>query len=177
MADGRQFPQHDSGPDSADTTAGRAVIFATDRRLGVPASSDRAPADGNFSTAPRAFPQTYATRAIFGERSVTSAYVFLSRKTRDSYENLLNALVNRCAELGSLFCPRALNTDFESAMLQASQLVFGQNCRKVTFYYHLSQPFGKRCRSTSSKLHIRKERWSNYLSAESWHSRSCQSEK
>ena len=129
MADGRQFPQHDSGPGSADTPAGRVAVFATDRMIGVLASSEQVFADGDFSMAPRAFLQTYVFRALVGERSVTSAYVFLSRNTRDAYEYLLNALVNRCAELGSAFCPLALNTDFESSMMQASQLVFGPNCR------------------------------------------------
>ena len=139
MSDGRQFLQYDSGPDSADTPAGRVIIFATDRMLGVLASSEQVFADGNFSMSPRAFLQTYVFRALVGDRSVTAAYAFLSRKTRDAYEQLLNALVNRCADLGSVLCPGALNTDFESAMLQASQIVFGPHCRQVTCYYHLSQ--------------------------------------
>ena len=139
MADGRQFSQHDSGPESADTPTDRVIVFATDRMLGVLASSEQVFADGNFSMSPRAFLQTYVFRALVGDRSVTAAYFLLSRKTRDAYEHLLNALVNRCAELGSVFCPRALNTDFESAILKASQLVFGPNCRKGTCYYHLSQ--------------------------------------
>ena len=66
MADGRQFLHHDRGPDSADTPAGRAVVFATDRALGVLASSEQVFADGNFSMAHRAYLQTYVFRALVG---------------------------------------------------------------------------------------------------------------
>ena len=99
MAGGRQFLQNDSDPVSADTPAGRLVVFATDRMLEVLANTDHVFADGNFSMAHRAFIQKYVFRALVGDRSVTSAYAFLSRRTRDAYENPLNAMVNRCAEL------------------------------------------------------------------------------
>ena len=119
-------------------------MFAEDRAIGVLANSEQVFADGNFSAAPRAFLQTYVFRALVCERSVTSAYAFLLRKTRDAYEQLLNALVDRCAELGCVFCPRVLNTDFEPAMLQASQLVFDPHCRQATCYYNFPHPLWRK---------------------------------
>ena len=41
---------------------------------------------------------------------------------------------------GSAFHPRDLGTDFETAMLQDSQLAHGPNCRQANRYYHLSRP-------------------------------------
>ena len=55
MDDGRQFPHHDSGPESADAPTGRAIVFAAEMILGVLAISEQVFADDNFSMSPGNF--------------------------------------------------------------------------------------------------------------------------
>ena len=54
--------------------------------------------DGTFKTAPKLFKQLYIVHAKLGDTAISCAYALLTDKTQESYEELLQALVNRASD-------------------------------------------------------------------------------
>ena len=83
--------------------------------------------DGTFSTALKLFSQLYVIRAPLGDTTVACAYAFLKGKSQCMYEEVFNALNNKCEELGFNLDPVTVNLDFELAVIKAIKSVFGEH--------------------------------------------------
>lgn len=103
----------------------RKIIFTTDNHLRHLARARFWVMDGSFKPAPRVVCQIYAIHASVHGRWVPLVITLLERKTRRSYEELLDILK---MEVWSLMrrdlSPMVIATDFEQAAIQASQAVF-----------------------------------------------------
>ena len=55
--------------------------------------------DGTFNSCPSLFQHLYVVRATLGESYVSCVYAFLSNKDQSTYEELLSAIVDKCADL------------------------------------------------------------------------------
>ena len=96
--------------------------------------------DGNFSMAPHHFTQLYAIRVPLGETSIPVAFAFLTDKTQSTYEELFTVLVNQCSNRNIRCDPNTAIMDFESASINAVQVVFGNGIHIQGCFYHLTQP-------------------------------------
>ena len=90
------FLIHDSGPDSHN----RVIVFASKIGLWHLATKDTWYMDGTFKVAPKLFEQVYIIRAKLGESAVTCAYSLMTGKSQDLYQEMLQAIVTKCEELG-----------------------------------------------------------------------------
>ena len=126
---------HDSGPDAP----GRVVVYGTDECIRVLARADIWFMDGNFKMAPLIFNQLYIIRAPLGTSAVTCVFVFLSNKSQQLHEEMLQVIVDRCAEISFQPHPRIVITDFEQAMFNAVRQVLGEDVQSHGCFYHLTQ--------------------------------------
>ena len=129
------FLLYDSGP-MADS---RVVVFAADQCLEKLASAETWFMDGNFSMAPPLFQQLYVVRVPLGETANSVAYALLTNKTQQTYEELLEALVDGCCERNWDGDPKTIILDFEIAAIQAIRSVIGNHVRIQCCFYHLTQ--------------------------------------
>ena len=106
---------YDSGP-MADS---RVVVFAADQCLEKLASAETWFMDGNFSMAPPLFQQLYVVRVPLGETAISVAYALLTNKMQQTYEELLEALVDGCHERNWDADPKTIILDFEIAAIEA----------------------------------------------------------
>ncbi len=131
----RQFLIHDSGTYGN----GRVVVYGSDDCLRVLARADIWLMDGNFKMAPRIFEQLYIIRAPLGTSAVTCIFAFLTGKTQLLYEEMLQAILNRCGELGFQPDPQVVITDFEQTVFNAVRHVLGEHVDWHGCFYHLTQ--------------------------------------
>ena len=103
----------------------RIIAFATDENLRLLAQNTTWYMDGNYALAPPQFLQLYVIHVPLGETTIPAVYAFLQRKTQDIYEELLEAIVNRCRTLGAEVDPTYVNIDFEVSVKNALISVFG----------------------------------------------------
>jgi len=71
--------------------------------------------DGNFAMSPNVLEQLYVIRAPLGETTVSCVYAFLSGRSSQVYQEMLDAVVHKMEEL--LIFPDL--TDFELAAIQS----------------------------------------------------------
>ena len=95
--------------------------------------------DDNFSMALHHFTQLYAIRVPLGETSIPVAFAFLTDKTQSTYEELFTVLVNQCSNINLRCDPNTAIMDFESAAINAVQVVFGNGIHFQRCFYHLTQ--------------------------------------
>ena len=107
------FLLYDSGP----MANSRVVVFAADQCLEKLASAETWLMDGNFSMAPPLFQQLYVVRLPLGETAISVAYALLTNKTQQTYEELLEALVDGCGERNWDGDPKTIILDFEIAAI------------------------------------------------------------
>jgi hypothetical protein len=72
--------------------------------------------DGTFDTAPPLFKQIFTTRVPFGNTHITVVYSLLQKKTRQAYEELFQAVIDKCNNLGIAVNITKVVTDFEDAL-------------------------------------------------------------
>ena len=115
------------------------LVFGTTAGLRLFAAAETLYMDGNFAMAPAIFRQIYIIHVPMGDTAVTAVYAFLPTKTRASYEQLFQCLVDKCAEQNLEMNVQTVITDFEDAVLRAVVAVFGRdvNCRGC--FFHLTQ--------------------------------------
>ena len=53
---------------------------------------------------------------LLGETTVPAVYAFLQRKSQETYEELLNAIVNYCEQLNLAPDPDYIITDYENSL-------------------------------------------------------------
>ena len=131
-----QFIIHDSGSDFSNH---RVIVFAADETLRQLGSADTWYMDGNFAMAPKVFQQLYVIRVPLGDTAVSCAYALLSHKTRDCYEEMLQAILDRCETLGFTPDPTTVVTDFELATIQATNSILGHHVSTQGCFFHLTQ--------------------------------------
>ena len=97
--------------------------------------------DGNFRVAPNEFTQLYVIRCPNGGSTITCVYALLQNKTRQSYEEVLNSVLQRCVALQlPRPSPNHIHCDFEIAVHQAIRLVFLNDQVDINgCFYHLTQ--------------------------------------
>ena len=117
----------------------RIIAFATDENLRLLAQNTTWYMDGNYALAPPQFLQLYVIHVPLGETTIPAVYAFLQRKTQDIYEELLEAIVNRCRTLGAEVDPTYVNIDFEVSVKNALISVFGAELDIHFYFYHLTQ--------------------------------------
>ena len=132
-ADPQPFLIHDSGPGQRQ----RVMVYAAEGQLRHLGQSDTWFMDGNYAMSPGVFEQLYVIRAHLGESAVSCVYAFLSGKSTQIYQELLQAVLDKMETMQIYPDPRVVITDFELAAIQSVALVLGvttQGC-----FYHLSQ--------------------------------------
>lgn len=95
--------------------------------------------DGNFAMAPAGFLQLYVIRVPLGDITASTVYAQLQRKTQDTYEELLHAVLDRCHELNQCPDPNTVIVDFEQSIIQAIAVVLGPDTNTQGCFYHLTQ--------------------------------------
>ncbi|KAG1683138.1 hypothetical protein GQR58_010153 [Nymphon striatum] len=128
-ADAQQFLIHDSGVDAHN----RMLVFGTEQGLQHLCRSNMWFMDGTFSTASRLFKQLYRICPPLGNSFVTCSYAFLSGKSQDDYDELLqfHSIVRKY--------PLTVVTDFELAAIWAVETTFGPHVRCQRCFCHLTQ--------------------------------------
>ena len=129
-----QFLLYDNGPNRNN----RILVFGTRQGLEMFANSETAYMDGNFAMSPNIFHQLYIIRIPFEETSVTALYALLPNKTRATYEEVFQAIVDNCNNQRFNINDKTFVTDFEDSALRAIAAVFGRDSSKGCFY-HLTQ--------------------------------------
>lgn len=125
--------------DNGEGSRNRMLVFASDIALRHLAQSSTWMMDGTFDTAPRIFSQLYVIRAPLGESAISCVYALLSDKSRSSYEELINAILNRCNELDFQPDPETVITDFEQGAISAVNNTLGPHVKTQGCFYHLTQ--------------------------------------
>ncbi|KAK2161415.1 hypothetical protein LSH36_117g05029 [Paralvinella palmiformis] len=97
--------------------------------------------DGTFSVAPRQFTQAYVISVPIGTTAISCVYALLTWKQQSIYEELLQAVVDKCQEY-DLYHDTTVVTDFEKATLQAITSILGEHVSTQVCFYHLTQSTG-----------------------------------
>ncbi|KAG7159849.1 putative MULE transposase domain-containing protein 6, partial [Homarus americanus] len=130
-----EFLLYDNGPNANN----RLLVFGISDGLRLLACADILYMDGNFAVAPNIFKQIYVIRVPFGDTAVISVYALLPNKTRATYEELLQAIVDKCADLNYSITVKTVVTDFEDGVLRTVLAVFGRDVESKGCFYHLTQ--------------------------------------
>lgn len=131
----KPFLFFDNGPD----TDNRIIAFGSDESLRLLASADTWLMDGNYAMAPQDFLQLYVIRVPIGNTAVSTVFACLQTKTQDTYEILLQAVMDHCHEIELYPDPTTIIVDFEQAVIQAISNVFGPETHTQGCFYHLTQ--------------------------------------
>ncbi|XP_022183199.1 uncharacterized protein LOC111042808 [Myzus persicae] len=131
----------DNGPEASE----RIIIFATDEHLQLLSESDTWYLDGNFGLSPKFFLQLYVIRVKKNNVFVTTIYCILQRKTKNTYVEMFQIIMDECAERNVYPDPKCLHLDFESAVIEAAKEVIGVHIDIKGCFYHL-------CQSTFRKI-------------------------
>ena len=115
------------------------MVFASDEALRHLARQDEWFIDGTFSLSPKIFQHLYIIRAKLGTSAVTCVYALLTRKSQSHYEEIMQAVLKRCEELGFTPDPTTVHLDFEQAAINAVKATFGPHVLTLGCFYHLTQ--------------------------------------
>ena len=131
----RPFLFYDNGVESDS----RIIAFGKDTHMPLLCNASRWLMDGCFAMAPAGFLQLYVIHAPLGETTVPVVYTFLQRKSQETYEELLNAIVNYCEQLNLAPDPDYIITDYENSVIQAIPAVLRNHVETAGCFYHLTQ--------------------------------------
>ena len=129
------FLIYDNGQDSDS----RIVVFASPPALRTLSTANTWFMDGNFAMAPPGFLQLYVIRVPLGSTTIGVTYALLQRKTQDTYEELFQALLDKCNSMELYPDPRTILVDFEQAVISAIQSTLGNDIQVRGCFYHLTQ--------------------------------------
>lgn len=133
--DPQPFLLYDNGPEAAN----RLIAFATEENIRLLANADTFFMDGTFDTAPPLFKQIFTIRIAFSTTYITTVYCLLQKKARAGYQELFQAIVDKCEELGLTLHVTKVVSDFEDGLLRAINAVFGRQVEHQGCFYHLTQ--------------------------------------
>lgn len=125
--------------DNGQNSDSRIVVFASPPALRTLSTADTWFMDGNFAMAPPGFLQLYVIRVPLGSTTVGIAYALLQRKTQDTYEELLRALLDKCSSMELYPDPRTIMVDFEQAVISAIGATLDNDVQVRGCFYHLTQ--------------------------------------
>ena len=135
----------------------RIMAFATDDNLRLLAQSTTWYMDGNFAMAPSLFLQLYVIHVPLGDNTVPVVYTFLQRKTQDIYEELLQAIIDRCRTIGVEPDPTCIVIDFEISAKNALHAVLGADLDVHCCFYHLTQSTWRKIQELGLVDHYRED--------------------
>ena len=139
--DPQPFLFYDNGPDART----RGIAFATEDNLRHLATADTLYMDGTFDAAPPLFKHIFTIRVPFGNTHITVVYSLLQKKTRQAYEELFQAVIDKCNNLGIAVNITKVVADFEDGLLRAtSAAVFGRQVDHQGCFYYLTQATWRR---------------------------------
>jgi len=127
-----RFLLHDNGTDEI----GRIIIFALDNCLKYLTEASTWYMDGNFSMAPLLFQQLFVICVKVNKVFITAAFILLKNKTESSYEEMLQIIINKCAEKNLFPDPQIINVDFEKAIINAIKIVIGEDVQIQGCFFH-----------------------------------------
>ncbi|XP_076042354.1 uncharacterized protein LOC143026220 [Oratosquilla oratoria] len=130
----QRFLIHDNGQ-NADS---RIIVFASPTALRTLAHADTWMMDGNFSMAPRHFLQLYI-RVPLDNTAVTTVYAHLQRKSQETYQDLIQIVLDHCARQDLYPDPTTVLCDFEQAVISAVRVVLGEHVQVRGCFFHLTQ--------------------------------------
>lgn len=133
--DPQPFLLYDNGPEANN----RVIAFATEENLRLLADADTFFMDGTFDTAPPLFKQIFTIRIAFSTTHITAVYCLLQKKSRVGYQELFQAIVDKCEALGLTLNVAKVVSDFEDGLLRAINAVFGRQVEHQGCFYHLTQ--------------------------------------
>ena len=107
--DPQPFLLYDNGQDAKN----RVIAFATEDNLRLLAEAHTFFMDGTFDTAPPLFKQICTIRIAFSTTHITAVYCLLQKKARVGYQELFQAIVDKCEELGLALNVTKVVSDFE----------------------------------------------------------------
>ena len=113
--DPQQFLMYDNGLD----TDSRIIIFVASDALGHLSTAETWFVDGNHAVAHIRFCQLYVLRCPLGNTVGLTLYVLPQRKSQETYDNLLHAIVDTCPELYQDPDPTTIVIDFDIVMVRA----------------------------------------------------------
>ncbi|KAK2139629.1 hypothetical protein LSH36_1685g00030 [Paralvinella palmiformis] len=120
----QQFLIFDNGPD----TDSWIIVFGASDAFKYLSTANTWYMDGNHAVAPRGLCQLYIMiRCPLGNTAVSAIQALLQRKSQDTYENLLHAIVGKCSKLQQEPDPLTVVIDFETHMMRALIAVFGDH--------------------------------------------------
>jgi len=129
----------DNSPEASE----RIIIFATDEHLQLLTDSDTWYLDWNFGLSPKFFLQLYVIWVKKNSVFVTSIYLYFTkfysytlRKTKNTYVEMFQIIMDECAEQNLYPHPKCLHLDFESAVIEAAKEVIGVHIDIKGCFYH-----------------------------------------
>jgi len=125
----------DNGPEASE----RIVMFATDDHLRLLTASDTWYLDRNFRLSPKFFLQLYVIQIKKNVVFLTSIYCILQRKTKQTYVEMFQIIMEECAKRNLYPDPKYLHPDFESAVIEAAKEVIGVHINVRGCFYHFCQ--------------------------------------
>jgi hypothetical protein len=115
----------------------RIIIFATDLALQYLSTCLIWSVDGTFDSAPTHFKQVFTVNGVKGGKCVPCVFALLCNKRQHSYSVVFEAIRKHV-----LNQPKAINTDFEKAILNAIQSNF-PSTKIYGCYFHLASNLWK----------------------------------
>ena len=131
--DPKSFLLYDGGSDAIS----RMLIFATHNCLKLLSGSKVWFMDGNYKTAPKQFLQLYVIWVPLGSTAVSVVYMLLQRKNQATYEEMLQALIEKCHENNLCPDPTTIMVDFQLPMLNSIKNVIRVDA--CGCFYHKAQ--------------------------------------
>ena len=101
---------------------------------------------------PSVFEQLYVILSHLGDSAVSWLYRFLSGKSTQIYQDLLQAVLDKMETMQTYTDPRVIISDFELAANQSVDVVLGLQVTTQGCFYHLSQSTWKKILSEQRRF-------------------------
>ena len=150
---GEPFLIYDNGAHNPN----RILAFASTDSLTRLAQADTIFMDGTFKSSPTIFTQIFCMRIPFKNTAITAVYALLPNKSRAVYEELFQAVVDKCEELGHGMFVETVITDFEDSILRSVVAVFGRSVTSRGCFYHLTQSTWRHVQSLGLAVHYKED--------------------
>lgn len=128
----------------------RMLIFCTTSNLQHLQDAQYWIMDGTFRTVPMLFQQLYTIHAPVGgennSRILPMVYVLMTNRSEENYRRLFEELIDLGNQAGQDLSPPIIITDFEQAVINATQYEFPDSIHKGCFF-HLCQNLWRKIQS------------------------------
>jgi len=114
------------------------VIFATDDNLRTLSAATSIYLDGTFKACLLLYAQLYTVHALVDSQVVQLVYALLANKQRTTYYDFFEILCRAISNLGLIWDPQYIVTDFEAGSIEALRQHFAQACQIGCFFHFCS---------------------------------------